>query len=160
MESGVARVKSIINMADNYLERRMEELRSGQLSVKSRIPGIKPGSKRVVVAGGTAGKARDEVLSYRKQGCRVAVFDSDEDAGRKMAYEHGVRFHHVNLEDIDSVSREMDSLLRSWRNVDVIVGDEYTCIFLERKVKEWRSSLPIPDISDLNIVIIENSTWL
>ena len=141
-------------MADNYLERRMEELRSGKLAVKGGIPGIKSGSKRIVVAGGTTDKAREAVLSYRKQGCRVAVFDSDEIAGKKMAYEHGIRFHHVNLDDTDSVSREMDSLLRTWRNVDVIVAPANTSGIFSKLVNDWKDSQPIPDKSKVEIVIL------
>ncbi|MDE5839674.1 MAG: hypothetical protein K2H49_02015, partial [Muribaculaceae bacterium] len=72
-------------MADNYLERRMEELRSGKLGVKGGVPGIRSGSVKAVVAGGCAGKARDEVLALRRKGCRVAVFDPDQEKGRIMA---------------------------------------------------------------------------
>ena len=77
-------------MADNYLERRMEELRSGRLAIKA-IPGIKPKARRILVAGGCHGIAREKALEYRKSGCRVAVFDSDEFAGKQMAHDHGIR---------------------------------------------------------------------
>lgn len=141
-------------MADNYLERRMEELRNGKLTVRGSVPGIKPGSKRVIVVGGTAGKARETALDYRKQGSRVAVFDSDEYSGKKMAYENGVRFHHVDLDDMDAVSREVKSLLSYWRNVDVIVATSNTYEIFSKFIDHWKESQPIPDKSKVEIVII------
>lgn len=141
-------------MADNYLEKRMEELRSGKLAVKGGIPGIKPGSKRVVVVGGTSGEARERVLEYRKEGCRVAVFDSDEKAGRRMAYENGVRFHHVSLDDMKAIGREIEKLLKAWRDIDMIAGEANYCSVIGKIVKEWRNSLPIPDNSEVKIVIL------
>lgn len=141
-------------MADNYLEKRMEELRSGRLAVKSRIPGIRPGSPRIIAVGGTAGKARDEVLLFRRKGYRVAVFDPDKEAGQKMAYENGIRYHHIDKADPESLKRETENLLKIWRDIDLIVGDETSCRMIGRWVAEWRNSLPIPDLSEVKFVII------
>lgn len=141
-------------MADNYLEKRMEELRSGKLAVKGAIPGIKPGSQRIVVVGGTAGLAREKVLEFRKQGCRVAVFDSDETEGKRMAYEHGVRFHRIGLKEESALSVEMAALLNTWRGIDVIVGDTDSCQILNKEVANWKDSLPIADNSKTKIVIL------
>ena len=109
-------------MADNYLERRMDELRSGKLAVRKAIPGINRKASRVLTAGGCHGPAREKALEFRRQGCRVAVFDSDEASGKQMAHDHGVRFHHVDINDEKAVSNEMLSLLSAWRGIDVILG--------------------------------------
>ena len=145
-------------MADNYLERRMEELRSGKLAVKKAVPGIRPKALRVVVAGGCHGTAREKALEFRKEGCRVAVFDVDEHAGRRMAYEDGVRFHRVDISDDASLRNETLSLLSAWRGIDVIVGDNDTTEKLEETVRIWKESLPIPDKSNAEIVIIDEMT--
>ncbi|MDE6521626.1 MAG: hypothetical protein K2L17_02315 [Muribaculaceae bacterium] len=141
-------------MADNYLERRMEELRSGRLAIKA-IPGIKPKARRILVAGGCHGIAREKALEYRKSGCRVAVFDSDEVAGKQMAHDHGIRFHRVEIEDESAVCKEMLSLLSAWRGVDTIVGGKDICNILYKKITDWKESLPIADKSDIEIVIIK-----
>ncbi len=142
-------------MADNYLERRMEELRSGKLAVKGGVPGIRPGGLRVVVGGGCHGAAMEKVLEYRKKGCRVAVFDSDEKEGKRMAYENGIRFHRVDVADEGAIAKETTALLKAWRGIDVIVGDERVSSLICQYVREWRKSMPIPDLSSPEIVILK-----
>lgn len=132
----------------------MEELRSGRLAVKGGVPGIRPGSLRAVAVGGTKGDALKKVLEFRKKGCRVAVFDSDEKKGKQMAYENGIRFHHVDSEDAEAIAKEMASLLKVWRNIDIVVGDEKTCQQISRLITQWRKSMPIPDLSEVDVVII------
>ncbi|MDE5586686.1 MAG: SDR family NAD(P)-dependent oxidoreductase [Muribaculaceae bacterium] len=141
-------------MADNYLEKRMEELRSGKLAVRKAIPGIRPKAQRVLVTGGCHGAAREKALEFRKQGCRVAVLDADEQAGRKMAYENGIRFHRVDPKDESALNREIRSLLSAWRGVDVAVVTNEICARISDIVQEWKKSLPIADNTGLKIVII------
>ena len=141
-------------MADNYLEKRMEELRSGKLTIKKAIPGIKPGARRVLIAGGCHGIAREKALEFRKQGYRVAVFDSDEVAGKQMAHDNGIRFHRVEIDDENAVNNEVLSLLSAWRGIDTIAGREDICNILYKKIIDWKESLPIADKSDIEIVII------
>lgn len=145
-------------MADNYIEKRMEELRSGKLAVKKAIPGIKPKGRRVLIAGGCHGKAREKALEYRKHGCRVAVFDSDEVSGKRMAYEHGIRFHRVDIEDERAIRNEISSLLSAWRGIETLAGKEDICNILCKKITDWKESLPIADKSDVEIVIIDETT--
>ena len=142
-------------MADNYIERRMEELRSGRLGIKKAIPGIRPKARRVVVAGGCHGPAREKVIEFRKAGCRVAVFDADGQAGRTMAHDHGIRFHRVDIEDESAVSNEMLSLLSAWQGVDVIAGSTKHCDIMKASVNNWKKSLPMTDKSHFDIVIID-----
>ncbi len=141
-------------MADNYLERRMEELRSGRLAVKGGVPGIRPGSHRVLVLGGTNGEALEKVLEYRKKGYRVAVFDPDEKEGKSMAYENGIRFHRVNLSDEEAMAKETEALLRVWRGIDIVVAEERVSSKIAQQISQWRKSMPIPDLSTPEIVIL------
>lgn len=142
-------------MADNYLERRMEEFRSGKLSLKKRIPGIKPDGKKVVVARGSSGKALEKVLGFRTKGCRVAVFDPDLDAGRKLAYQHGVRFHRVNINNNEDLQRETFSLISAWRRIDVIVGTDDECHRIKECLDRWCASLPIPIKLNPEIIVLK-----
>lgn len=141
-------------MADNYLERRMEELRSGRLAVRNRRPGIKPGSSRILIAGGIHAPACEMALQHRREGHRVAIFDENKALGKRMAYENGVRFHHVSLQDKEALGKETEALLRAWRGIDMIVGEGPVCDLIARFVQEWKENLPIKDESAINIVII------
>ncbi|MDE7350336.1 MAG: hypothetical protein K2N25_04665 [Muribaculaceae bacterium] len=141
-------------MADNYIEKRMEELRLGKLQIKKAVPGIRPKARRVLVAGGCHGPAREKALEYRRQGCRVAVFDSDATAGRKMAHDHGVRFHRVEIENESAIKREMLSLLNAWRGIEIIVTNEKNRRLLDTLVDNWKEKLPIKDESPIEIVIL------
>ena len=141
-------------MADNYLERRMEELRSGKLAVKKAIPGIDRKAPRVLIAGGCHGLAREKALEFRRQGCRVAVFDADEASGKQMAHDHGIRFHRVDISDENALRNEMPSLLSAWRGVDIVVGTNETNETLGNIIRIWKENLPVPDKSDIDFVII------
>lgn len=141
-------------MADNYLERRMEELRSGKLAVKKAIPGIRKKARRIVVAGGCHGKALDKALQYRREGHRVAIFDKDEQTGKRLAHDHGIRFHRVDIEDESAMKKEMQSLLSAWRDVDTVVGTNDLTETLGMIARKWKENFPIPDKSDIDFVII------
>ena len=141
-------------MADNYLERRMEELRSGKLAVKKAIPGIRKKARRIVVAGGCHGKALDKALQYRREGHRVAIFDKDEQTGKRLAHDHGIRFHRVDIEDESARKKEMQSLLSAWRDVDTVVGTNDLTETLGIIARKWKENFPIPDKSDIDFVII------
>ncbi len=132
----------------------MEDFRNGKLAVRRGIPGIKPRSRRVLVAGGLSGPALETVFEFRQKGCRVAVFDSDEEEGRRMAYRHGVRFHHVDINDKIELSNATYSLLEVWRGIDVVVGEEGKCGVIKQRIEEWKNSLPLPDLSEVEFVII------
>ena len=141
-------------MADNYLERRMEELRSGKLAVKKAIRGIRPKARRVLVAGGCHGDAREKALEYRRQGCRVAVFDSDEKTGKQMAYQHGIRFHNIDPDNEEALKKEICSLLNAWRGIEIIFTNEKNFRLLDTLVDNWKEKLPIKDESPTMIVIL------
>lgn len=123
-------------MADNYLEKKMEDLRAGRLatptagsrhSVQTR-GGAKRGfvefpfpPRRVLVTGGAGGIGLDIVRGFLKTGSKVSVFDTDEEKGTALAYKEGIRFYHVDVTDPDAFEFAFTSLLKAWRDVDIIV---------------------------------------
>lgn len=132
----------------------MEELRSGRLAVKNRRPGIKPNSRRILIAGGNQGEALKKALEYRRAAYRVAIFDEDEAAGKRLAHDHGIRFHRVSLTDETILQRETQALLQAWRGIDTIIGNEDTCLLINDAIMKWKGSLPLPDKTTTEIVII------
>lgn len=121
-------------MADNYLERKMEEYRSGKCgrpaTVRRVASGAKPGvlnvkfpPRRVFVTGGASGIGRAVVAAFRKADCRVAFCDIDSKAGNKTAQETGARFYPVDVTDSDALEHCMDDIIGCWGDIDVVVNN-------------------------------------
>ncbi len=120
-------------MADNYLEQKMEDMRSGKLrSSSSPTPSGAPRKgvlqipfppRRVLVTGGANGIGLAIARAYLNAGCKVAVFDIDKERGQQLAQNEGVRFYHVDLSDAKKIEESFLNLLHAWRDVDIIVND-------------------------------------
>lgn len=123
-------------MADNYLEKRMDDLRAGRigagnrpaLSVSGRLKGAGglgslgeayPGL-RVFVAGGAAGVGRALVKAFRDAGCRVAFCDADARGGNATSQKLGARFYNVDGADDEAVEGALADMRRHWGGVDVV----------------------------------------
>ncbi|MDE6794305.1 MAG: SDR family NAD(P)-dependent oxidoreductase, partial [Muribaculaceae bacterium] len=100
-------------MADNYLEQKMEDMRSGKL--RSSSPTAYPIAprkgflqvpfppRRVLVTGGANGIGLAITRAYINAGCKVAVFDIDKERGQQLAQNEGIRFYHMDLCDAKKV---------------------------------------------------------
>lgn len=140
-------------MADNYLERKMEELRSGRLSApgRSSAPSRKGlaqfpfPEKRVLVVGGANGVGLSIVKEYLRAGCRVAVFDSDKEKGDELALKDGIRFHHTDFSDPDSTAVQISALFKAWRDIDIVVCTlPEACRVIAMEWEEHKRKFPIP----------------
>lgn len=91
-------------MADNYLERRMEEYRRSRqgaaVRVKHVAAGLKPGQvvvdyepMRVLVAGACSPEGIAVVEAFRRFNCRVAITDVDAKGATTLAQRAGAQFH-------------------------------------------------------------------
>lgn len=120
-------------MADNYLERKMEELRSGK-SASARARRTPSGARaghldlkfpprRVVVTGGASGIGRAIVKAYADAGCRTAFFDVDTDAGTDTARATGSRFIPLDLRDAAMFQSRLEELLHEWGDIDIIINN-------------------------------------
>ncbi|MDE6770602.1 MAG: SDR family oxidoreductase [Muribaculaceae bacterium] len=120
-------------MADNYLEQKMEDMRSGKLRSSSPTTAATLPRKgflqvpfpprRVLVTGGANGIGLAITRAYLNAGCKVAVFDIDKEQGQQLAQNEGIRFYHVDLCDANKVEESFLNLLHAWRDVDIIVND-------------------------------------
>lgn len=120
-------------MADNYLERKMEEYRNGKLhghAVKRTPNGAKPGTlnvkyppRRVFVTGGASGIGRAIVSAFANAGCRVAFCDIDSKTGAATAQATGSQFYPVDVTDAHALESCMDRILAAWGDIDVIVNN-------------------------------------
>lgn len=120
-------------MADNYLERKMEDYRSGKSGAskikrvsttpKQGTVNVKFPPRRVFVTGGASGIGRAIVEAFRKADCRVAFCDIDAKAGMLTAQATGAQFYPVDVRDVNALESCMTRILDTWGDIDVIVNN-------------------------------------
>jgi hypothetical protein len=119
--------QNTIDMADNYLEKKMEEYRSGVLSRpyarRVSLTGSRPGTVsfkidplRVLVTDASDDVGRAVVTRLREAGCRVAFACADDKAGRALSQATGSRFYP------ESAARDaVADLKKAWGGIDVLL---------------------------------------
>ena len=117
-------------MADNYLERRMEDLRSGRLAadtarMRAKTPARNPHrlsvvfpEMRILVADGLSDFGKALVKAFRSVGMKVAFCATDATEGRRFAQESGAR--SCNATRPDTV---LADILKAWGGLDLIVKE-------------------------------------
>ena len=108
-------------MADNYLERKMEDLRAGRLDRRSaRWSSV----ERVLVLGcdRTQEAVSDIVNRLRGRGRRVAFAGMDRKDGVALACSSGAQYHPVDwISDTVGLEKSLRLIWRAWRGVDRVV---------------------------------------
>ncbi len=122
-------------MADNYLERRMEDYRAGKLSVARSVRKVVSSGRakgdllvhyprlRVLVIGGAHGIGKAVVKAFRSVDCRVAFIDSDGVAGNAVSQCLGARFYHADVADSARLEKCMTDVFDVWGDIDVLVNN-------------------------------------
>lgn len=123
----------LCGMADNYLEKKMEEHRAGRgVSYRPKLTptGKRQGEltvkfppRRVFVTGGASGIGRAIVKAFCDAGCRVAFCDIDSKAGTRTAQSLGARFYPVDVTDTGSLEACMRSIFEVWGDIDILVNN-------------------------------------
>lgn len=119
-------------MADNYLERRMEDYRAGRLNAplrrKANPHSAAPtseaalSSSRVLILSPSASaSARVKALidMLRAAGCRVAFTDSDARGGQALACASGAQCHPIDFRDEAAMERSREIIIRRWGGIDM-----------------------------------------
>ncbi len=119
-------------MADNFLERRMEDYRSGKLSAHStHHPGRKSSTDaapalaglRVIVTDGLSEPLTSRIVKkLLEEGCKVAFMGTDSKEGARFAQASGAQFHPVkDTASADALSAAVGYVRNRWGEVDVII---------------------------------------
>lgn len=120
-------------MADNYLEKRMEEYRAGKLAPKNCViyaqgPKRDPGDfkltfpqMRIVVFGGRMEFVGALVKAFRGVGASVAVCHFDKKSCTPLSQAHGCRYYPFDPVEEGCIDRVIDDLAVRWGGVDVAV---------------------------------------
>lgn len=119
-------------MADNYLERKMEEYRSGKLSVrvKSGVSRSLPKGKiavdfpprTVILAAPAIGPVcRAVVKSFIDAGCRVALVSACHKEATGLARSFGARFYPVAGFSPASINSVVEDVISHWNIPDTFI---------------------------------------
>lgn len=128
----VAIVFSVISMADNYLENRMEEYRAGRLAPKARIVRsskspdknelrLKYPPLNVAVFGGAFPFVEEIVKGFRSVDCSVAVCHADSKCCSLLAQKSGCRYYPFDPTNQEEAERVIDDIVGHWGAVDVVI---------------------------------------
>ena len=119
-------------MADNYLERKMEEHRQAVKRPSPSRPTLaqrkgyisqKFPSRRVFITGGANGIGREIVKQFRAADCQVAFCDSDSAAGTETAQSTGARFYPLDVTDTNALSDAFSDILKRWGDIDILINN-------------------------------------
>jgi NAD(P)-dependent dehydrogenase (short-subunit alcohol dehydrogenase family) len=120
-------------MADNYLEKKMEEHRNGgtarkraNLSPAGRRRGevaYNIGERTVFVTGGASGIGRAIVKAFCDAGCNVAFCDINTKAGNATAQQTGSRFYPLDVTDTEALRNAIDDFSTRRGGLDIVINN-------------------------------------
>lgn len=114
-------------MADNYLEKKYEELQSRKAGLgKKKTTGLHK-TRRVFVTDGIKGIGPAIVKAFRLAGNRVAFCGTDEEAGKLFAEKTGTTFHHADAADKEAFTNCLQNVLQNWGDLDIIIHNATFC---------------------------------
>ncbi len=136
-------------MADNYLEKKYEEYRSGKNAGTATGYGKKKANtlhktRRVFVTEGTGDLGRVIVKAFRRAGHRVAFGGTDEEAGKLLAEKTGTTFCHANINDKVSLANCLQHMLEDWGDLDILVNntsDSKVTPIIETGIEDFEQNL-------------------
>lgn len=110
-------------VADNYLEKKMEDYRRGQTALpmsshrknKNRI------GLRVFVIGGETPSGAQIVIELRKSGWRVAFTNPDIKSGRHLAQATGSQHHPISPSTTESLQHSFELISDHWGCLDLVI---------------------------------------
>lgn len=161
-------------MADNYLERRMEDLHSGRKTTirsnsvysarRSAGTSFGPSPKRVLIAGDITPIGSELILRFIEAGSKVAFIGHDNTTAADLSRGRGLRYYPIGAANIAAVENAVTDLLAAWRDIDIliIVGNPVNALpeLLESLWCRHKQRYPIPTDSAPRIIIVSSTSNL
>lgn len=157
------------DMADNYLEKKMEELRrmsgsrvgsagsragsvgSLQSGAAHRMLSFPYKALRVLILSGARRNLRQYAEPFQRAGCRVAIICTGAEKDTDLGNDHGFRFHHVPS---GNPAAAFADLVKAWRDIDVVIKlDDLTDI--EELLLRHTDSIPYPNDWGMPVITVE-----
>lgn len=114
-------------MADNYLEKKMEELHNRKAGCAPTR--VSPASRhlltfpfkplRVLVIARDRHAVSQYTGPFQQAGCRVAVISTIDAAETDLPHDHGCRYYAIDNDE--QAAPAFSNLIASWRDIDVVV---------------------------------------
>lgn len=165
-------------MADNYLEKRMEDLRNGRLNASSHaqkrvVSSPRAGclsipfpERRVLVAGDLDGVGESIATAFRTAGCKTALFHADKAVGERLAHDVGIRFYNTIINEKENVQKSLGNLLKAWHDIDIAIciiddgdsGNEIINILCDT-ISKWRHNLPFPNPFGGRLILVSRKNF-
>lgn len=108
-------------MADNFLEKQMDDYRSGRLSQRRRT--IASSAERVFIITADPEAAERYVRHYRQLGCRTAFTFPDARRGAALAQDTGAQCHYVHELSPEAIEHSLKYIIRHWGGIDTIIDE-------------------------------------
>ncbi|MCM1077438.1 MAG: hypothetical protein NC411_08785 [Bacteroides sp.] len=120
-------------MADNYLEKKMEEYRAGKLAPKTRVvhsavsrrnPGdftLSFPPMRVAIIGGSFNFIETLATIFRSIDTQVALCHPDSRLCTPLAQKHGLRYYPFDPLTPGKTDMVIDDLTSRWGGIDVVI---------------------------------------
>lgn len=116
-------------MADNYLEKRMEDLRAGRTSRPGQSHrqtiGISSSSYAglsVLIIGGASRLGVQLAKDFRAKGASVDIIDSDWKQGQLAAQESGARFYTADISDPKDIELKSRKIIDARGKIDISIS--------------------------------------
>lgn len=151
-------------MADDYIGRKMEDLRAGRLGGQAVSPQtprkgilqIPFPSRRVVVAVEKEDICREVSRSFAKSGCRVSVIHPERSVTDELSKE-GIRIYTLEGDVKDGIEVAMRNLLGAWHDVDVVVTGEEYAVVVATLLSHHRQETRIPNFFGGRYIVIRKA---
>lgn len=114
-------------MADNYLEKRMEDYRRGG-GGRTMVRRKSGGGVRFLIFAEFDGRIETIAERLQKGGCRVAFTDVDNRRGRVFAQRSGCLFIPVGGYDGDAAAFALKTMAERWGGADFIIAGSPACV--------------------------------
>lgn len=149
-------------MADNYLEKKMEELRSGRYSAVGCT--TRAGSRRkalsypcrelrVLIAGTHRKYLKQYAGPFMNLGCRISIISPTDRDDTDLGKDSGIRYYRAGTSE--EVRESLMSLIKAWRDIDVVVVLD-SLPGLAAALEKHVSRLPYPNDWGMPVITVND----
>lgn len=108
-------------MADNYLERKMEDYRAGRTGSFHTTRPAKAITAGIFIAGSDTDAVERLAVVFAGKGWKVAIAHPDMKRGSRLAQKHGLQHHPIDCGTAGKMPEAIGEIMRRWNRLDLIM---------------------------------------